>query len=83
MLKGHAADQGAVGEESNMHGGEGKQGVHDVGSSGANSEQSIFIFFFRKRKEKKVNSMFPMGLSHAVSAPPSQRLTWECAGSTR
>lgn len=40
MFKGHASDQGAVGEESNVHGREGKQSVHHVRGCGTNSEQS-------------------------------------------
>jgi hypothetical protein len=30
VLEGHASDQGTVGEESNVHGGKGKQSVHHI-----------------------------------------------------
>lgn len=42
VLKRQATDQGTVGEECNVHRREGKQRVHDVGSRGANSEESDF-----------------------------------------
>lgn len=40
MLICQATDEGAVGQESNMHGGEGKQSMHHVGGCGADSEES-------------------------------------------
>jgi hypothetical protein len=43
MFISQAADQRAVGEESNMHGGKGEQSVHHVGGCGADSEETIPI----------------------------------------
>src|SRR5690242_12174940 len=40
VFVGHAADQGTVGEESNVHGGEGEQGVHHIWGCSADSKQS-------------------------------------------
>lgn len=51
VLEGHAPDQGAVGEERNVHGGEGKQSVHDIWRRGANLEetgQNYQCVFFTK-----------------------------------
>ena len=39
--KGHATDERAVGEEGNVHGREGKQGIHDIGSCRSDSQQAI------------------------------------------
>jgi hypothetical protein len=38
----HATNERAVGEEGNVHGREGQQGVHDVGSGGTNPQQAIY-----------------------------------------
>lgn len=40
MLKGHAADQRAVGEESNVHGRKGEQSVHHIRRGGTDSEET-------------------------------------------
>jgi hypothetical protein len=40
VFVGHAADQRTVGEESNVHGGEGEQGVHHIWGCGTYPEKT-------------------------------------------
>lgn len=40
VLKSHAADKRTVGKESDVHGREGEQSVHHVGSCGTNPEKT-------------------------------------------
>lgn len=42
VLKSHVADATAVGQEGNVHGGKGQEGVHDVGSGGTDAEKTIW-----------------------------------------